>query len=615
MPLSENAAVSQDIAAFNGQGGAAAKLNYDVPLPSVHDGRRLVALDLHMQAADWRQQGVPAAQGAVAAGGGGAVAAPAAAAGAPAVAGNPVISLADAIGIAAGAGGAFFDTQRASEFFQDAIAASGAATLPRDQVRAALRTARSSGLSVGLPASRRPDLVGLTPDPEGGGNVPPLPDYIEDLLAAARAGQLLKLSKKWGGGILVQPVPINPAPKPAIFLVEVYGISSFLGDYGLGRTIRTMSLLPGEETTISVKTWRSREQTRAEGSTIVDSFQTSSADRFAASFERENTDQKSKSNKHTWSAGVEAKGGVNLGIVSFGGGGSASGSGEYHSSREQLARTMSSVMREHTNESNAAREMNVTSSSEIVDTEGEETVTERTIRNVNMRRTLNFVFRELNQTYITKFHLRDLRVAFTDGRPGTWREEPLSGLRSLLEDVVVPNRVDGVAQAFLRQASLVFDATGAPVQVLDSIRLQADGGGWAITSPAPRNRPDAQGNANREFEPPSNDLVYRFKPGPLAQQQGNQVDGVVLSEQKIVLRTDSVVVEALLGEADALDPYAMLTQKADAEARIVRNDRERLAQDVIKGVAAGQNQADAFASIFNADDSIRLSLRTDNAGP
>lgn len=604
MPLPEDAEVAQHIAAFAGQGGAAAKLNYDVPLPSVHDGRRLVALDLQMQAADWRPQGA-AGQGGGGAGGGG-----------PVVARSPVVPLADTIGLAGGAGaGTFvFDTEPLSEFFQDAIVASGAATLPRDQVRAALRTARSSGLSVGVPVDGGPNRVGLTPDPEGGGNAPTLPSFSEDLLAAVRAGQLLKLSKKWGGGILVEPVPISPPPTPAVFLVEVYGISSFLDDYGLGRTVRTMSLLPGEETNISVKTWRSREQTRAEGSTIVDSFQTSSADRFAASFERENTDQKSQSSKHTWAAGVEAKGGINLGIVSFGGGASASGSGEYHSSREQLAKTMSSVMREHTNESNAAREMNITSSSEIVDTEGEETVTERTVRNVNMRRTLNFVFRELNQKYITKFHLRDLRVAYTDGRPGTWREESLSGLRSLLEDVIVPNRVDAAAQAFLRQASLVFDTTGAPVSVLDSIRLQADGSGWAITSPAQRDRPDAQGNANREFEPPNMELVYRFTPGSLGKQEGNEVEGVVLNDRDIVLRTDSVVVEALLGEADALDPYAMLTQKADAEARSVRNDRERLAHQVIKGVAAGSDQADAFARIFNADDAIKLSLQSDSDG-
>jgi hypothetical protein len=596
MPLSTDPAVAQEIATFAGQGGTAAKLNYDVPLPSAHSGRRLVAIDAGLSDQDWLENQPPAQPAA-----GGVVPAPAAPAASP-----PARNLGEHVGFRAGAGGrGDVDTLRAGRVVREQIALSGAGNLPPARVLEAVRTARLTG----APTVVEPH--GLTPAPD----VDPPPDgpTLEAvLIEAMRDGLFFKLSPKWGGGTIVEPLPLDPPGAPALFLVEVYGISSHLADYGLGRTVRTFSLLPGERSRISVKTWRSRESTRTEGSSIVDSFQSASADRFTNEYERETSDAKSDANTHRWSAGIEAKGGVNLGIVSFGGGVSAGGGGEYHASRQQLARSVSNTMREHTNQSNASREMSVTSSSELVETEGEETLTEREIRNVNMRRTLNFVFRELNQEYVTRFHLRDIRVAYTNGKPGTWREVPLSGLRGLLEELLVPAKVDDAARAVLRQAAVVFDHDDQPVNVLQALQLNADGTNWQLTSPAPRTQPDAQGNPNREYPPPGDSLVYRFAPGPLGAQDGIRVDGVVLSEERITLRTDSVVVEALLGQADALDPYAMTSQKADAEARELENDRERLAQKVIASIGQGDNQAQAYADMFRQEDVVRLALDHQN---
>ena len=50
------------------------------------------------------------------------------------------------------------------------------------------------------------------------------------------------------------------------------------------------------------------------------------------------------------------------------------------------------------------------------------------------------------------------------------------------------------------------------------------------------------------------------------------------------MRTDSVVVEALLGQADALDNYAMEIQEAAANKETLANKREELIIDTLKAI-------------------------------
>ncbi|HEY8569871.1 hypothetical protein, partial [Microbulbifer sp.] len=87
---------------------------------------------------------------------------------------------------------------------------------------------------------------------------------------------------------------------------------------------------------------------------------------------------------------------------------------------------------------------------------------------------------------------------------------------------------------------------------------------------------------NGEFPVPTPTSYYRFKTGPLHQDNtSNPVDGVLLNDSRITMRTDSVIVEALLGQADALDEYAMAIQRAAANKETLANDRERLVQAAI----------------------------------
>lgn len=393
----------------------------------------------------------------------------------------------------------------------------------------------------------------------------------------------------WAGTITMEPRPLFPPtpPKPRFFIVERYGISSFLGDYGMGRTVKTFTLLPGESTTISLKTWQSTEESIQESSSIIDSHEQSARDRFADKVQNETTDKATKSKTEEWHVEAEAKASWGFGSAKVSGG----GSGEYHSGREQFARQSSEAITEHAAEASSKRELSVSSSSEKTTESGSESLIERTISNVNVRRVLNFVFRELNQTYVTKFHLKDIHVAFTNGQYNSWREVPLSGLRQLLTETLQSNQVDKAAQQILRVAGTVFDHDDTAVQVLDKVTINATGDGVTI-EPAARD-------GNGDFQAPEDDMYYRFRPGPLNQQnESNPVDGVLLRETAITMRTDSVVVEALLGQADALDQYAMEIQQAAATKESLANTREQLILGTLNAIDDPLQRAELGAKLL-----------------
>lgn len=391
----------------------------------------------------------------------------------------------------------------------------------------------------------------------------------------------------WAGVITTVPRPTHPDSVPRFFIVERYGISSFLGDYGMGRTVKTFTLLPGESMTISLKTWQSTKESIEQSSSIIDSHEQSARERFANQVQNETTDKATKSKTEEWHVEAEVKASWGFGSAKVSGG----GSGEYHSGREQFARQASEATAEHAAEASSKRELSVSSSSEKTTESGSESLIERTITNVNVRRVLNFVFRELNQTFVTKLHLKNIHIGFTNGRYNSWREVPLSGLRTLLQESLQPDQVDRAAQQILRVAGTIFDRNDTAVQVLDRVTINQNGDGVTV-EPAARN-------ANGDFAPPTDDMYYRFRPGPLEQEgESNPVDGVLLSENEITMRTDSVVVEALLGQADALDPYAMEIQQAAASKDTLANERERLILDTLAAIDDPVQRAELGAKLL-----------------
>src|SRR5690606_34841948 len=98
--------------------------------------------------------------------------------------------------------------------------------------------------------------------------------------------------------------------------------------------------------------------------------------------------------------------------------------------------TMNAVS-DHATESSASRNVEVNTSYTVQTTTNKQTSITREVRNVNTGRTLNLVFRQMLQEYLSVLHLVDLRVAYYDPTPGSFRVVPLSSLDALLEEVMV----------------------------------------------------------------------------------------------------------------------------------------------------------------------------------
>jgi hypothetical protein len=535
---------------FGSSASEVSKINYSVPLPGRHQGKRLVRLDLQLEESDWLASEF-----------------------------NDVLKPAAAAGIVHNIedGSVSIDPKVSAGFLFKKLSRLG---FPAGDIDKAL-----SNLPALIDGTSPPE-----PPPELDPDTPPNPfpdklqHFVHQFVAGAKMGKVTSPVPGPGGEETVAEVPVDQEPAPALFLVEKVAISSFLGDYGMGKTVKTFTLLPGESTTIRIKTWQSTKQSKKDSSSIIDSHQDEAKQRFENTVQRETTDKTTKSKEEKWSVEAEADATWGWGSASI----KASASGEYQSGREQFSKQVSSAVGEHSKSASSKRELSITSESEVSVEEGSEEVIERTISNVNVRRVLNFVFRELNQEYTTHVHLTDIHVAYSNGMDGSWRQVPISGLLGLLREVLSEDKIPKIAQQILKVASVVFSHDDIPVQSLELIKYSPQDDSFSV-SPVPKDQ-------NGMPAPPTETAFYRFKQGALGQ---NEVDGVLLSTQQIVMRTDSVIVEALLGEADALDEYAMEIQAAASTKQTLENKREELLQQTLGAIADPIERAKLAATLFS----------------
>jgi hypothetical protein len=447
--------------------------------------------------------------------------------------------------------------------------------LPLDSIRAEVASYLRTGTSA---REELPDLpvgvlraslssvmaeVATTPDVEPSPDTPPptraIDDLIDSLGLRLNLGYHLVKGTNFYGDSTVTPVPpVPPAPDPHLYLVETLRLTSFLGDYGAGRIVKTFSLLPGEVTKISVKTFRQTESTRKSASSVLDSLTKESASDLESSLLTEQSNQKSFEKTKEYYA--EASGSASWGF------GSASGKAGVKAStnatRQEAVKNISNATQKHSSSASAKREVEINTSYEVSQKVGEELSTERQVENINLSRTLNFVFRQMNQEFVTFLHLTDVRIGFFNGDGKSRREVPLSDLASLLEEVVKPSKQTAVRDIILEQLSAIRDHAGSSINVVDTVTI-------------------GQGDDYRQFD---SGLVTNF-----LDRSGRQYDvpGVLLKVDYLVMRTEGVVVEALLGNGPALDSYAERLQELEVERRagLVRKDEQiALQHDLINQI-------------------------------
>lgn len=366
------------------------------------------------------------------------------------------------------------------------------------------------------------------------------------------------------GTLSVQLVPCGPTPPPSVaklMIVESYRLTSFAGDYGAGKTIKTFTLFPGEKTAVRVKTYQRQSETRKQASSILDSFTQDSADEFEQAISTEHTDKEAHAESQEYKADVHAEQGWGGGKASV----NASASISMNASREEFSKNVHNAVNKHANRASSKRDITVTNSTDTTEESGEETETQRVVENINVSRTLNLVFRQMNQQFISVLHLVDIRIGyyrrtFSGTTAATvYKEVPLPEAGVLLSNVLsAPAEIQRVQEAISRHVSALRSLDGK--EVPDFVSKLESNQGWQIS---------------RKYKSPFLDpITNKSIPEP--------VPGLVVSGSTNVLRTDGVIIEAVLGQGNALDGYSKGLQDESVRQRQFQNEKESLRLKIIK---------------------------------
>lgn len=382
---------------------------------------------------------------------------------------------------------------------------------------------------------------------------------------------------------------------PHLILVENYGLSSYLGNYGAGRTIKTLSLLPGEKTSIRVKTFTSKENKAIQASSILDSVTSESSESFSQDLGKEQTDKEGFNLSQNFEINAKAH-------AIWGWGGAEIGTGykeSTNSTREEFAKNISNTTKKHVSQASAKRDLKIETSYEVREERTEETSFEQEIENINLSRTLNFVFRQMNQEFLTFLHLVDIRLLYVNvnsPNPETWitREVTLPEMDSLLEQFIVQEKREDVKKAIIDEITSIKDYEGKltpPDSFIKKETLPSATGGsekvyWRV---------------NKGFE-----MVYPPQSTP-ATSDGLvlKIPGIIMTLNRYVLRTEGIIVEALLGQGEGLDSYSRALQFEAVEERRLKNslataevNKINKALELISKTPTTKDAAEIFAKIF-----------------
>jgi hypothetical protein len=383
-----------------------------------------------------------------------------------------------------------------------------------------------------------------------------------------------------------------PLPVPRLIVIEEYTTASYLGNYGAGRVIRTFTLLPGERTTISVRTYKDKVTTVNASKNMLDSFSESSATELDTLLQHEQGNMSSTSDSSggagsSFSTSTDSKnssksfgisGGLNIGPLSIGGGygrsesemstssNGMSNSYDYNHTgvRQSNVNALDSAINKHVQQSNANRTIDINTSTSDTSRSGEEDTTVRELKNVNLNRVLNFTFRQLLQEYETITHLSNVKFAYTNGYPESYTVVDLNNLPNMLHDIINTDistggtSIDNVMCKLLQPYCNVMNYDDEFKQFVEKKVITV-------------------GNCLQLGDCPSDttETIYRVKKDCIDEFRNDVIDikvhGVILSVKKQTLLTSSVIGDALLGAGDALDCFNQKAQDASNMADYISN--------------------------------------------
>lgn len=242
-------------------------------------------------------------------------------------------------------------------------------------------------------------------------------------------------------------------------------------------------------------------------------------------------------------------------------------------------------------------------------TTSDENLTTRELSNLNQSRTLNFVFRQMQQEYVTITYLDNVSFVFSDGMPGRTCVVKLPDLRAFLIEVLVEeDQVGEILQQTLRMVQQVQDYRHQTVAFAEA-RVETLPGG--VGSEVGTQADGAQKNATGldavavAIETPKTKVVplpprevrYYAKRRSLYERATAATDataksentygmfhvpGIILDVTSRILPTDSVLVDSVLGQGEALDYYNLALQEEAVQQARRENERRAAETEALR---------------------------------
>ncbi len=380
------------------------------------------------------------------------------------------------------------------------------------------------------------------------------------------------LGENFGGFQQVLSLIKRPStPQPRLVVIEEYKTVSFLGNYGAGKTLKTFTMLPGEETTIAIRTYRESSSTQSRSENVVDSFSESSAKEMEKLLETENSSSSQDSTQKSKSANV----GLSFPKIGLSGGASASKSSQ--SVRQANTKSLNKALEKSVENSNSSRNVSVNTSSSITAKEGEEETITRRLKNVNQSCTLNVVFRQLLQEYITITYLDNIKVGFTNGHPEIDDIVPIEELDTLLKRYIEAKDIEEVRERLIFEYEKVMSSENGEKVFLAKIRKE-----------------DYDGNDASYYTKVKN-LEDSYSVG---ENMTLRVPGVIQSVEKYTLRTDSLIADCVLGQGAALDCFNAKLQNEFSQKAILENQIRQKAIEFLESNAEPTLKAEVLKALL-----------------
>ncbi len=382
-------------------------------------------------------------------------------------------------------------------------------------------------------------------------------------------GQRAVIKRRMSGEVYVHPVSDISEAKPALYLIETRRISTYLGNYGAGRIIKTFSLLPGESTSISISTYKKSSSTSSLTSSILESYSEEASNEFEESINQEKSVEQERNEESEYYVDTSTSGSGNIYMFEVEAEVSAGISGSVETSRKEQSKVVTNAVNKQASKASSSRDIEINTSYENTTEEGEETVITREIENINLSRTLNFVFRQMNQEFYTFVHLVDIKIGYFNGDSSTKMEVPIHKLQHLVERVIAEDKQEEVKNNIEYLLSNIYDYKGSKVSdfVIKNSYEEPDG-------------------SESEFLAINTDKVTEYESASTG--TSFLIPGVIIDMTTNVMRTEGIMVEAVLGRGEALDDYnqGLQDQKVIAEQLSnqkteIENNQEKLKQKMV----------------------------------